>query len=616
MLSMHFLKRSFDYRSILWLGLLYLFLGSIFSLNSLFQPSQAAIAQNDPVVGQLSDKAAESGTVRVIVRLNIPFEPVGDLDSPQAVNDQLFQIDRVQDALVESISAEGVKVTADFKTIPFIGLEVDTNGLDALLESEYILSIEEDVPEPPLLRSSGDLFGANAAYEHNVTGEGQTIAILDTGVERDHDAFYNDQGDSRIVSEACYSSITANSQTVCPGGVEASTAAGSGTDCVDSVSGYSDAEDDCTHGTHVAGIAAGYDDDQQVYGVAPEANIIAIQVFSLFTSVNDCVYSDDCVLTYRSDQILGLERVYELRNTYNIASANMSLGGGKYTAACDSDSRKTIIDNLASVGIATVIAAGNSGYVDGVGAPACISTAITVGSTDDDDTVASYSNIGPQIDLVAPGTSIFAAVPSNAYDTKQGTSMAAPQIAGAWALIKELDSDASVNSVLAALTSGATLIDDDRGGTPQTDMPRPNLLEAINALAPALTLDLVASNRYLSAGERLTYTLHITNETDVSASNLLITATVPAETTLDPNSLSGDATYSGVAANSVITWSIAASLTADAAISRQFAVEVTADYTEGGFISSVSNITATEMTRSVTDSQTVTVNAPKACGYT
>ena len=64
-------------------------------------------------------------------------------------------------------------------------------------------------------------------------------------------------------------------------------------------------------------------------GVAKGANLIAVQVFSYFPSYQD-------VLSYTSDQIKGLERVYALRDTYAIAAVNMSLGGGQYTSTCDS----------------------------------------------------------------------------------------------------------------------------------------------------------------------------------------------------------------------------------------------------------------------------------------
>lgn len=91
--------------------------------------------------------------------------------------------------------------------------------------------------------------------------------------------------------------------------------------------------------------------------------------------------------------------------------------------------RKAAIDNLRAAGIATVIASGNSGYRDRISVPGCISSAISVGATDNADNVPSFSNIAPFIDLLAPGVYINAAVP-NGQGVKSGTSMATPHVAG------------------------------------------------------------------------------------------------------------------------------------------------------------------------------------------
>ena len=92
-----------------------------------------------------------------------------------------------------------------------------------------------------------------------------------------------------------------------------------------------------------------------------------------------------CSRTLASDQILGLERVLELSTSMRIAAVNLSLGVGKFQASCDSflPSYKAAIDALRSRGIATVIASGNDEYSDGLSFPACISSAISVGSVDD-----------------------------------------------------------------------------------------------------------------------------------------------------------------------------------------------------------------------------------------
>ncbi|MEO8136781.1 MAG: hypothetical protein ABI831_22755 [Betaproteobacteria bacterium] len=85
--------------------------------------------------------------------------------------------------------------------------------------------------------------------------------------------------------------------------------------------------------------------------MARGANLIAIQVFSKFTKVAKCGGPAPCVLTYGSDQLAALQHVYTtVRPSFNnIASVNMSLGGGQNTATCDSNPLKPAIDTLRSV---------------------------------------------------------------------------------------------------------------------------------------------------------------------------------------------------------------------------------------------------------------------------
>jgi subtilisin family serine protease len=322
--------------------------------------------------------------------------------------------------------------------------------------------------DAPLLGSSIPVIGANIAQAAGVRGAGQVVAVLDTGVQKTHPFL-----SGKVVSEACYSTTNSAypSFSVCPGGVAASTASGSGVNCDVNVNG-------CQHGTHVAGIAAGRGGGSTgvtFSGVAPDAQVIAVQVFSRFTSTTYCGSSTPCVLSFTSDQIKGLERVYALRNTYKIAAINMSLGGGRHFTYCDSDSRKPIIDLLRGAGIATVIASGNDGFRDSVGAPSCISTAVTVGATDDADNVASFSNIDDTVDFLAPGVNITSSIPvsgGSAYATWNGTSMATPHVAGAFALFKGFDSLAGVSELESRLAALSVQVDDNRSSGIQDDMDR------------------------------------------------------------------------------------------------------------------------------------------------
>ncbi|MCP4149017.1 MAG: S8 family serine peptidase, partial [bacterium] len=334
------------------------------------------------------------------------------------------------------------------KTIPYMVMEVDAETLRELQNNPEIQNIQEDIPVPPTLLQSIPFINADDVHDMGYDGSGYAIAILDTGVRSTHE-FFN----GKVVFEACYSSDTGNSTSLCPDGEESRTGTGAGANCNTSISG-------CDHGTHVAGIAAGTGGSPGT-GLAPGANIIAIQVFSKFTSEAYCgVGNAPCVLSYTSDQILGLERVYALRNTYSIVSVNMSLGGGQYSSYCDSDLRKDIIDNLRSVGIATVIASGNDYYDGSVSSPGCISSAVTVGATaDNSNTVSSYSNHEDMVDLMAPGSSIYASIADSdtSYGTKSGTSMATPHVAGAFAVMKQRFSSWTVSDIETTITGPGTI---------------------------------------------------------------------------------------------------------------------------------------------------------------
>jgi subtilisin family serine protease len=448
-------------------------------------PSSRLLPAKDRLAG-LANKAQIEGKVRVIVGLDVAFTPEGRLDA-RSVTGQREAIEAAQNSLMSSLAGTGALLLAKFEFIPYVALEVDAGVLAKLAALPAVIAIEEDVAVPPTLASSNPVIGSPNAWAAGFAGSGQVVAILDTGVDKTHPFFTT--GHAKVVSEACYSTTSSTSVSVCPGGVSSSTASGSGVNCSLSVTG-------CNHGTHVAGIAAGNNGAGPNFGVAREADVVAIQVFSRFNSPSSCGSAPaPCVLAFFTDQIKGLERVFALRATFSIAAANMSLGGGRFfdPASCDSANSgvKAAIDNLRSVQIATVISAGNDGFRDSMGAPGCISTAVSVGATDDSDNVASFSNVASFLDLLAPGVSINSSVPGGGIATFNGTSMAAPHVTGAWAILKQANPGATVDEVLAALRSSGTFVDDERSGGSVTGMRRINVDDALDSPGGGATVLLV-----------------------------------------------------------------------------------------------------------------------------
>jgi len=395
----------------------------------------------------LQSKSQNNGSVKVIVKVRAPFTPESLLQEKD-MHEQRAGTLRIQEQVISELENKGHKPgrVYKYKYTPYIAMTVDSTTLDALLSSTDVISVEEDILVPLALNLSVPRIGATLLHTANVKGTGITVAILDTGVDKTHPFL-----EGSVVSEACYSSNDPenDSSSLCPGGVEESTAAGSampyGGNCP---------WGRCDHGTHVAGIVAGRSgvSGSPGPGVAPEAGIIAIQVFSWVIDFGPGAWN--------SDIIKGLERVYELRHAHSIASVNMSLGGGQYNAYCDTSPLKGTIDNLRTAGIATIIASGNNGWCGSMGAPACISSAVSVGATDDADAVAGFSNSASFLSLLAPGQWIYSSIPGPSYADYQGTSMAAPHVAGAWALMKQAYPAATVGEILNAFTSTGPSIND------------------------------------------------------------------------------------------------------------------------------------------------------------
>ena len=104
-----------------------------------------------------------------------------------------------------------------------------------------------------------------------------------------------------------------------------------------------------------------------------------------------------------------------------------------------------------------MIATGNNGYNDGICSPACVSRAVAVGATYFDnpyerDKVWSYSDSSNEVDLLAPGDMVWCATPGDSFQRDSGTSLAAPHVAGAFAVVKQKYPDATVGQILRGLT--------------------------------------------------------------------------------------------------------------------------------------------------------------------
>ncbi|MFC6239658.1 S8 family peptidase [Longivirga aurantiaca] len=275
----------------------------------------------------------------------------------------------------------------------------------------------------------------DSAYRYDATGAGVTVFVLDTGIRFTHTTFGG------------------RAST----GYDAITAGGSAADCQG-------------HGTHVAGTVGG-----SSFGVAKAVTLKAVRVLDCTGNGTDAqVIAGIDWVTSQKTASPGVPMV-----------ANMSLGGDP-SQPLDDAVRASI-----AAGVTYTLAAGNDN-TDGCAtfSPARVAEGVTVGATTRSDARANYSNYGACLDLFAPGgDGLFAGIVSASYtsDTgstsKSGTSMAAPHVAGAAALLLQQSPNLTPAQVRDALVGQATT---GVVGSPGTGSPN-RLLFTAPAPAPMIT---------------------------------------------------------------------------------------------------------------------------------
>ena len=443
---------------------------------------------------RLVHAAERDGQVRIIVGLDTQSPTISpakkerlarQLSDKGGLGLRAAGIKIAGDQLMANVSQATKKKARRFKQFPMMSMVVDAQEMQRIANAPETAWIAEDRIHKPSLAQSVPLVEGNLAHTQGFTGAGQAIAVLDTGVDASHPFL-----SPRVISEGCFSSNSSDTSSVCPNGQEAQTGPGAAAPC--SPSG-------CSHGTHVAGISAG--SGPSFTGVAPEANVIGVQVFSQFNSSSACLPDPaPCISAFTSDIIAGLEFVLSQASSLNIAAVNMSLGGGSFTSFCDSDPTKVAIDALRAAGIATVIASGNEGQTNAISGPACISTSVSVGSTTKQDSVSSFSNSASFLTLLAPGGQINSSVPGNGFSVFSGTSMATPHVAGAFAVLRSANPTASVDEIIGALIATGLPITDQRN---QIVKPRIRIAQALSAQGGGGDADLQVSPvaGFTSAGE-------------------------------------------------------------------------------------------------------------------
>lgn len=294
----------------------------------------------------------------------------------------------------------------------------------ALERSPRVASVQPDAPltltetlPHGVKRVSAYLTGGNVgAYQAGFRGNGARIAILDTGIDLDHPE------------------------------LAASIDGGLGTNCITT---GAPPNDGYGHGTHVAGTAAAPLNGVGVVGVAPQARLVAVKMFT------DSGASSEAAALCALDHVIGLNLDGDPANDVDVA--NMSWGEQRAWGDCSADALHGAICRAHAAGIILVAGAGNSATDAGNFVPAAYPEVISVSALADfdgvpgglagcgfvlelfaqecDDTFAFFSNRGPSVDVIAPGVMIFSSWVGGGWKTSSGTSMATPHVAGIAALM-------------------------------------------------------------------------------------------------------------------------------------------------------------------------------------
>ena len=188
------------------------------------------------------------------------------------------------------------------------------------------------------------------------------------------------------------------------------------------------------HGTHVAGTIAALDNSEGVIGVYPGVNVHTVKIFN-----------DQGNWTFASDLIAGIQQCKDAGANV----VNMSLGGGS-SSTSESNSMQSFVND----GLLLVAAAGNDGN-SSFSYPASYDAVVSVGAVSSSESHASYSQYNSQVELSAPGSSVYSTYPNNTYATLSGTSMASPHVAGAAALVWSFFPQCSNEQIRSALNATA-----------------------------------------------------------------------------------------------------------------------------------------------------------------
>ncbi|WP_026475841.1 S8 family peptidase [Alkaliphilus transvaalensis] len=305
--------------------------------------------------------------------------------------------------LVQAFGVQNEAILHEFQYIDTVLMELTPAQAKALANNPNVEYVEENAEVHLLAQSTP--WGVTRVQAPNVwnrgfTGSGVRVAVLDTGIHSSHEDLTVSGGYS-VFGDSPYNDVQG-------------------------------------HGTHVAGTIAARNNSVGVIGVAYNAQLYAVKVLN----------------NQGSGTLAGIAQGIEWARQNNMHVINMSLGG-----TSGSTTLQNAVNAAYNAGILVVAAAGNSGNSagtgDNVGFPARYPNAMAVAATTSGNVRASFSSTGPAVEIAAPGQDINSTYPTNTYRSLNGTSMAAPHVAGVAALLKSARPAVTAAGIRNAMNSTA-----------------------------------------------------------------------------------------------------------------------------------------------------------------
>lgn len=350
------------------------------------------------------------------------------------VRDDLFADGLLNDTVVDLVLSEDVALEHMYGTVlPGFAAPLSDVQVRALRARPEVALVTEDRPVqavkgppggggttgPARDWALGDVLAANWTGDlaNTTDGTGASVAVLDTGIDGDH---------AYLPAATCLGNFT----------------------------GGSGCQDGEGHGTHVSGTIAALPSSGH-RGIAPGVALNAAKVLN-----------DQGSGSY-SGIVAGIDAAADAR----IGVLNMSLGGSALAAdgtliAESADVLCMAITSAKAGGTTTVVAAGNESADSALSTPARCDDAITVAAYDSNGKLSYFSNWGADVDIAAPGSTIYSTVAYNAsrrnaamFGAKSGTSMASPHVAAVVALAQAANPTATPDELKALLLANSA----DRG---------------------------------------------------------------------------------------------------------------------------------------------------------